>query len=247
MVACEWRARWDRHEKAAATTQTVATARASARRDGPGRVFSPRSPTGTNDGQGRGVGTRRTTRPSSRRTHPQEPGTRYHDLDDVSVPELGGSRPDRFFAVSGPQERVQRHTVEQMADSAPVLPMLDALVPLMVEQPVQVLKFLDISFPDVEQLVEVPKIFSDVIPSRSSVSEPQLAEQLVEVPTDRVYALDIIAVRNLWNGSSSGTEQTATERHRQARAGYKYWPPRRWLTLPFHGPCFWQSIVRCVA
>ena len=37
--------------------------------------------------------------------------------------------------------------------------------------------------------------FCDDIPSRSSVSEPQLAEQLVEVPTDRVYALAVIAVR----------------------------------------------------
>ena len=132
---------------------------------------------------------------------PQEPGTRYHDLDDVSVPELGGSRPDRLFAVSGPQERVQRHTVEQMADSAPVLPMLDAPVPLMVEQPVQVLKFLDISLPDVEQVIEVPKIFSEDIPSRSSVSEPQLADQLVEVPTNRVYALAVVAVRTLVSDS----------------------------------------------
>ena len=126
---------------------------------------------------------------------PQEPGTRFHDLDDVSVPELGGSRLDRLPAVSGPQERVQRHTVEQMADGAPVLPMLEAPVPLMVEQLVEVLKILDNSLPDVEQVIEVPKIFSDVIPSRSSVSEPQLAEQLVEVPTDRVYLRDIIAVR----------------------------------------------------
>ena len=149
VVACEWRTRWGRHEKAAATKQTVATARASERRE----------PT------------------------LQEPGTRYHDLDDVSVPELGGSRPDRLSAVSGPQERVQRHTVEQMADGAPVLPMLEAPVPLMVEQLVEVLKILDNSLPDVEQVIEVPKIFSDVIPSRSSVSEPQLAEQLVEVPT----------------------------------------------------------------
>ena len=104
-----------------------------------------------------------------------------------------------------------------MADGAPVLPMLEAPVPLMVDQlvdvpttrvrllhvpapqtvdsVVEVLKILDNSLPDVEQVIEVPKIFSDVIPSRSSVSEPQLAEQLVEVPTDRVYLRDIIAVR----------------------------------------------------
>ena len=38
-----------------------------------------------------------------------------------------------------------------MAEGALVLPMLDAPVPLVVEQPVQVLKFLDIPLPDVEQ------------------------------------------------------------------------------------------------
>ena len=34
-----------------------------------------------------------------------------------------------------------------------------------------------------EQVIEVPKILTDVIPARSLVPEPQTAEQLVEVPT----------------------------------------------------------------
>ena len=104
---------------------------------------------------------------------------RYYDLDDGSVPELGGSRPDRLFAVSGPQERVQRHIVEQMADCAPVVPMLDAPVPLVVEKPV---KILDNSLPDVEQVIEVPKIILHQVPQRAVLREPQLAEQLVDVP-----------------------------------------------------------------
>ena len=41
------------------------------------------------------------------------------------------------------QERVQRHTVEQIVDATPGLPMLDAPVPLMVEQLVDVLRFFD--------------------------------------------------------------------------------------------------------
>ena len=40
---------------------------------------------------------------------------------------------------------------------------------------------LDVAVP--EQVIEVPKIFVDDIPSRLSVREPQLAQQLVEVPT----------------------------------------------------------------
>ena len=49
---------WDRHEKAAATTQTVATARTSERRHGPGREHSSRRSTATEDRQGRGGGAR---------------------------------------------------------------------------------------------------------------------------------------------------------------------------------------------
>ena len=126
------------------------------------------------------MGTRRTTHgrvpeePTS-----QEPSTRYYDLDDSRVPELGGSRPDRLFAVSGPKERVQRHTVEQMADSALVLPMLDAPVPLVVEQPVKVLKTLDNSLPDVEQVIEVPKTILHQLLQRAVPRELQLVEQLL--------------------------------------------------------------------
>ena len=43
----------------------------------------------------------------------------------------GGSRPDRLAGVR-PQERVQRHTVEQLADCVPVVPLLDVPVPQMV-------------------------------------------------------------------------------------------------------------------
>ena len=44
----------------------------------------------------------------------------------------------------------------------------------------EIYKLLDVAVP--EQVIEVPKIFVDDIPSRLSVREPQLADQLVEVP-----------------------------------------------------------------
>ena len=73
-----------------------------------------------------------------------EPGTQHFTLDDDdSVPELGGSRPDRLYEVR-PQERVLRHTVEQTVDIAPELPALDALVPQMVEQLEDVLQIVDL-------------------------------------------------------------------------------------------------------
>ena len=62
---------------------------------------------------------------------PPVPGTRYYDLDDDdSVPELGGSQPDRLIPASGPQERIQRHTVEQIIETSLPVPVLDDLVPL---------------------------------------------------------------------------------------------------------------------
>ena len=56
-------------------------------------------------------------------------------------------------------------------------------VPLMVEQLVDVLHLFDALIPVAEQVIDVPKIFIERIPPRTSVREPQLAEQLVEVPT----------------------------------------------------------------
>ena len=56
------------------------------------------------------------------------------------IEEPGGSRPDRLFAVSGPQDRVQRLTVQQIVDIAP-LPTLDDPAPQMVEQLPDVLRF----------------------------------------------------------------------------------------------------------
>ena len=114
---------------------------------------------------------------------PQEPGTQHFFLDDDSVPELGGSRPDRLPVMSGQQERVPRHIVEQIVDIVPVVQLLHVPVPQLVDSVVEVLKILDKSLLDVEQVIEVPKILQHKVLQRSSLQEPQLAEQLVEVPT----------------------------------------------------------------
>ena len=71
----------------------------------------------------------------------------------------------------------------QLCRDAVRVPTLDGPVPLMVEQLVDVLQLLDALIPVAEQVIDVPKIFVERIPSRTSVREPQLAEQLVEVPT----------------------------------------------------------------
>ena len=79
-------------------------------------------PTGTEDGQGRGNTPRR---PTTR-------AARGPELFQLFEEEPGGKRPAPLPEVAGPQERVQRRTVEQLADLAPMVQILDALVPLMV-------------------------------------------------------------------------------------------------------------------
>ena len=107
-----------------------------------------------------------------------------------AIPRLVGSSPpvDEFTAYVvmrplplvevQPSVRAQRHIVE---DLAPLVQILDLLVPRTVDSVTDVLRLLD--RPLVEQAISMPKISCSPCPSRSRVSEPQSAEQLVEVPT----------------------------------------------------------------
>ena len=71
----------------------------------------------------------------------------------------------------------------------------------MVDQLVDVLQFFDALLHVAEQVIEVPKIIIEHTPPRTSVREPQLAEQLVEVPTILCFLkqkVDIPVLRALW-------------------------------------------------
>ena len=93
---------------------------------------------------------------------------------------LPGMRPAPLLEVL-PQVGLQRHTVEQRIEHSPYVQILDAPVPLKVEQLDDFFKDLDIEGP--AQVIEVPKISQDIIPQRSVDLVPQMVEQLVEVPT----------------------------------------------------------------
>ena len=80
-----------------------------------------------------GPGTNDASRGETTARETEEP-----ELFTLFEEELGGTRPDRLSDVR-PQERVQRRTVEQLVVAAPGLPTLDAPVPLVVEQLVDVL------------------------------------------------------------------------------------------------------------
>ena len=65
---------------------------------------------------------------------------------------------------------------------------LDAPVSQTVEQLPDVLRFFDRLMSVPEQVIEVPKILPEGVPVRAVLRDPQLAEQLVEVPTIVSYS-----------------------------------------------------------
>ena len=80
-------------------------------------------------------------------------------------------RPDRLFVVR-PQEKIQRHTVDQICRRR----FSDARRKLVAS-----LLHYDTPIPD--QVIAVPKISSPTCCSRTVLSEPQMAELLVEAPS----------------------------------------------------------------
>ena len=121
-----------------------------------------------------------------------------------------GLRPG-VLAEPRPQERVQRHTVEHIVDLVRVAPMvqiLDAPVPQTVEQLPDILRFFDTLMPDPEQVIEVPQISHEDVPMRAVLRDTQLAEQLVEVPTNPGYVFYVVAVQTLgWRTAAALIEQ----------------------------------------
>ena len=89
----------------------------------------------------------------SPKTLPPQP-----ELFSLDEEEPGGRRPTRLAEPPGPQERIQRRTVEQPAEIAPKVQILDAPVPQTVDQLVEVLRLFHTMVP--EQVMDVPMITS---------------------------------------------------------------------------------------
>ena len=178
---------------------------------------------------------------------PQAAGTQYFAMDVDEVPAASGSRPDRLAPVSGPQERVQRHFMEQLVEPVRGVPVLNAPVPQMVDQLVDVLKIFDRG--STEQVVEVPKVtLQQVVPHRAALRVPQLAEQLVDVPVPEsvILARGRCAHGAVWYHVAAGGAELLVNGWfipcsvaspaailRQPRAVYKYWAGLRplWTSL----------------
>ena len=115
--------------------------------------------------------------------------------------------PDRLHEVRL-QDRVLRRTVEQNVDAV-TFPSLDVLEPQMGNQLVEVLRKVDTR--SSHQVIEVPKIFPVRVPQRLVESRPpQLAEQLVEVPTEPVYVLMVLASKVVSRRGLRGQGSTAS-------------------------------------
>ena len=78
-----------------------------------------------------------------------------------------------------PQGKLERHA----GIGYGIVQNFDVPVPQMVEQLPNIVQFFSALSPVPEQVIEVPKILPHDVPMRRSCREPQLVEQLVEVPT----------------------------------------------------------------
>ena len=61
---------------------------------------------------------------------PQAAGAQFFATDVDEVPAAGGSKPDRLAPVSGPQERVLRHFVQQLVEPVRGVPAGDHRQPI---------------------------------------------------------------------------------------------------------------------
>ena len=96
-----------------------------------------------------------------------------------------GGRPAPLPEVAGWQGRLAQHVLEDLGSICTYVQILDLPVLQMVEQPEEVDSFFRNFVPAVaEQVIEVPKLALPVCAvQRAALPEPQLVEQLVEVPT----------------------------------------------------------------
>ena len=144
-----------------------------------------------------------------------------------------GMRPALLVEVQ-PLGRVGRHFAEHLAELAPLVQILDAPVPQVVDNVMDAFKFLD--QPMTEQVIEVPRISCPPCPSRSQVPVPLTAEQLVEVPTVLSYSLLLqrtaeqtigIAVPGSGGGARGGLHGLSQGQGSTADCGADFRAPQR--------------------
>ena len=158
------------------TVTPVPLSRTADRRHAPGRDSAPHRPNGTEQCQEQGSEMNNAF--GQKTPPPRAASTVYFSMDGDG--DVLAARPTPLVEVR-PQQRVQRHTAEQIIQTFVPAQVLDAPVLQMGNQLVEFMQKLDTATP--EQVIDVPNLSQDRIPQRSAVGRPQTAEQLVEVPT----------------------------------------------------------------
>ena len=128
--------------------------------------------------------------PRQRKARAQEEEREVHHKGAfrTTVPWRGAAQ--LAVGAAGPQEPVQLHTAVHTADVSPFVQILDVPVPQMGDQLVDFMKMHDTLIP--EQVIAVPKISCPPRPLRAFLSEPQMTEQLVEVPTELSFFSQVV-------------------------------------------------------
>ena len=112
----------------------------------------------------------------------------YNALRGQKTARAGGGLPAPLSEVAGRQVVLVRHSGKQLIDDLPSVQILDAPMPQMAGTVLDFCRTLDL--PVDEQVITVPKFSTDRVPQRLvERCFPQLAEQLVEVPTVLSYSL----------------------------------------------------------
>ena len=188
-------------------------------------------------------------------TEVEEAGLVTHSRLRAPPPLPPGMRPALLSAVSGPQERVQRHTVEQFGELAPTVQTLDAPVPQSGDQLVETLKN------DVEQAIEVPKIFlldyTHSVPTWCAAAGGTVggcaSSGVDQVDTrQRRNGPRLVPHRCVWGpprcllvavGYSTLPVAPPSRDHRQPRAVYKYWARLMFLRALAPGSHLFDAVL----
>ena len=110
-----------------------------------------------------------------------------NDAPRRQKPPPPGTRPG-VLVDPGPALALVRHSGKQLIDDLPSVQILDAPMPQMAGTVLEFFRSLDL--PVDEQVITVPKFSPERVPQRLVERRfPQLAEQLVEVPTVLSYSL----------------------------------------------------------
>ena len=131
-------------------------------------------------------------RPKTARAEREARDAPHGHVPEAPLPQ--GGRPAPLSEVAGSQTRVLRHAVGHLCVLA-----LDVPVSQMVDQFPDIEQFFRALSPDLEQVVEVPKILPSDVPMRAAMRVPQMAEQLVKCR--RSYPIPLYS--GLWSSTST--------------------------------------------